>query len=225
MDKVCAIDWGLTLEYIKVVLSWPPMAVLIVAVVIVRFQKPLEDLINRIEEGDIFGQTIKAPRPVQQVDKVQDKLAEASKGQAAEEADAPLPPELLGDPNAHAAVEWVKNNPAQTVIEYKNLMFSYGAERVFNRIYGTQVEMLEYLSHCENPVTLMQLNPFHERHQAIAGSHEYLLKDYVDFLVNFLVVQREGSENIQLYKITDQGIEFLSYIKKHYPMNWNQRLY
>lgn len=219
MDKVCALDWVLLLEYIKAFLSWPPMALVIAILFITRFRDAINDLLGRVVEGKILGQEIKAAHPKQTAAVVEDMLAKASVGQVPASTPPTLPPELIGDPNAPAAIEWVKNNPTETVVEYKKLMLSYGSERLFNRIYGTQIELLKFLAHSETPVHLKQLATFHEEHQTKAGSAEYFIKDYVGFLLAFGVIKCEGEENSQVYSITNHGVEFLSYIKKHYPQN------
>lgn len=137
-----------------------------------------------------------------------------------------LPPELVGDSLAPAAVAYVRSNPAQTVIEYKRVLFAYNAERLFSRIYGTQIALLVFLaSRPHAPAPLALLAQFHDEHQQKAGSTEYQLRDYVNFLVGFGVVAVSGQENAYEYRITQHGVEFLSYIKANYPASWNQRAF
>lgn len=232
---MCTIDWAMLLEYLKVVLSWPPIAFLIALLVLGRFRSAIDDFLKRLVEGNIFGQVFKAVPPSQQA--VPSGATENRLAVAAEVAPAPnnaavqevaenLPPELAGDPHAPAAVAYVRANPAQTVIEYKRVLFAYNAERLFIRIYGTQVALLEYLaSKPGDTVPLAELVKFHEEHQQKAGSTDYQLREYVSFLVGFGVVAVSGVENAFEYRITQHGVEFLSYIKANYPTNWNQRGY
>ena len=233
--NVCTIDWSMLLEYIKVILSWPPIALLIAIIFISRFRNAIDDFLKRIVEGNIFGQAFKAVPPVQQAalqGETEDRLARAAEenpqpnsGQTHEAHDQ-LPPELAADPLARAAVAYVRNNPAQTVIEYKRVFFAYNSERLFTRIYGTQVALLEFLASragTSTPLTL--LSQFHIEHQKLAGSTEYQLRDYVNFLVGFGVIAVDGTEGAYEYSVTQHGVEFLSYIKANYPANWNQRAF
>ncbi|MEO7622003.1 MAG: hypothetical protein ABIS30_02960 [Gallionella sp.] len=232
---MCTIDWQMLLEYVKVLFSWPPIALVIAILFISRFRGAIDDFLKRVVEGNIFGQVFKAVPPLQQTGApgaTENRLAMAAEASPqateAQAQDTPdhLPPELAGDPLAPAAVGYVRNNPAQTVIEYKRLLFAYNSERLFMRIYGTQVALLEYLaSQPEASASLARLAQFHEEHQQKAGSTEYQLRDYVNFLVGYGVVAVSGPENAYEYRITQHGVEFLSYIKANYPPNWNQRAF
>jgi hypothetical protein len=225
------------LEYTKVLLSWPPIALVIAVLLITRFRGAIDDFLKRIVEGNIFGQAFKAvPPPPQQTapaGATEDRLALAAEaaphpavGAQAEQAPGPLPPELAGDPLAPVAVAYVRSNPAQTVIEYKRVLFAYNAERLFMRIYGTQIALLEFLAARPNePASLAEFAPFHDQHQQKAGTTEYQLRDYVNFLVGFGVISVAGQESAYVYSITQHGVEFLSYIKANYPVNWNARVF
>jgi len=229
---MCEVNWLLLLEYIKVILSWPPMAVLIAGLVIWRFRTPISDFLNRSVEANIFGQAIKAVPPREQQQKTarasEDPIAKAAEEQIDESAKPAqalqLPPELANDPQAAIAVAWVQNNPATTVIEYRRLLFSYNAERLFNSIFGTQIWLLNFLaSRPDNPANLTQLAPFHEVHQKLSGTTNYQIGDYVNFLVSFGVIVVGGSPEEPTYRISDYGLRFLSYIKANYPAGWNSR--
>lgn len=230
---MCELNWELLLEYLKVLFSWPPIALVIAVIFISRFRGAIDDFLNRVIEGNILGQAFKAVPPRQQLDSTgvtEDRLALAAEAHTqsneAQYVQEPLPPELANDPLAPAAIAYVKNNSAQTVIEYKRLLFNYNSERLFARIYGTQVALLEFLaSHPEEPASLMPLAKFHEEHQKKASSAEYQLRDYVSFLVSWGVLSVSGPEHAHEYKITQHGMEFLSYIKANYAPMWNQRAF
>lgn len=230
---MCEIDWQTLLEYLKVLLSWPPIALVIASLFIARFKGAIDDLLSRLVEGNILGQAFKAiPPPLQQANATgvqEDRLAlaaEAVPDNAAGHAEEQVPAELAGDPGAVQAIAYVKANPAHTVIEYKKLLFAYNSERLFIRIYGTQIALLEFLaSRPDDPAPLTLLARFHDQHQQKAGSTDYQLRDYVNFLVSFGVINVTGPENSYLYTITQHGVEFLSYIKSNYPANWNDRAF
>ncbi|MGZ3237243.1 MAG: hypothetical protein ACXWIN_07485 [Burkholderiaceae bacterium] len=231
---MCDVNWQLVLEYVKVFLSWPPIALLIALLFVARFRSAIDNFLARLVEGNIFGQVFKAVPPSQKVDPpgaAENRLAVAA--EAAPHAEAvnqgaaeQLPPELAGDPLAPAAVAYVRSNPAQTVIEYKRVLFAYNSERLFTRIYGTQIALLEYLVGKQGvAVSLAELVKFHEEHQQKSGRTDYQIRDYINFLVSFGVVATPGPENAFEYRITQHGVEFLSYIKANYPADWNQRAF
>ena len=232
---MCEINWVLLLEYAKVIFSWPLIVLVIALVFFKRFQSSIQGFLNRATEANFMGQTVKASPPEVQREvqgTTEDRLTQAAEAQSTQgtSATAPedvsLPPELKNDPQAELAVNYVRNNPVQTVVEYKRLFFGYNCERLFNSIYGTQVSLLEFLAaRPTESVTLPEIAQFHSAHQARAGRTEYQLRDYVNFLLVFGVVSADGPPESLRYRITQQGVEFLSYIKANYPSAWNQRAY
>jgi hypothetical protein len=232
---MCEVNWTLLLEYLKIFLGWPPIALAIALVFFSRFRLAIQSLLNRVVEGNVLGQTFKAAPPLEQREvagATADRLTQAVEAQNAQHpnpnapANVALPPELQSDPQAQAAVAWVQAHPGQTVAEYKRLLFSYNSERLFNAIYGTQISLLEHLaSRPTESLSLAELTPFHDAHQNIVGRTEYQLRDYIGFLVNFGVVTVEGAPDNQRYRISQHGLEFLSYIKASYPVAWSQRAF
>ncbi|HUX64673.1 hypothetical protein [Sulfuricella sp.] len=231
---MCELNWLLLLEYAKVLFSWPPIALVIALVILARFRLAIQGFLNRATEANVLGQTVKAAPPIELQREVkgstEDRLTQAAKVQSTQVAGAAtpehatLPPELQNDPQAQLAITYVKNNPIQTVVEYKRLFLSYNYERLFNSVYGTQISLLEFLaSRPTESITLPEVAPFHSAHQALVGRTEYQLRDYVNFLVAFGVLSAEGPPDILRYRITQHGAEFLSYIKANYPSVWNQR--
>ncbi len=232
---MCVIDWKMLLEYLKVILSWPPIALLIAMLFISRFRTAIDDFLKRLVEGNIFGQKFTAVPPPQQKDNsnpTEDRLALAAEASAQASAtgtlqtDEQLPPELANEPFAREAVNYARHYPAETVIEYRQLLFNYGAERLFARVYGTQISLLEFLAtKSETPLSLAELMTFHDDHQRKAEDTSYQIRDYINFLINWGVIARFGEENSHEYGITEHGIQFLSYIKANYPLEWNKRAY
>lgn len=231
---MCVIDWEMLLEYLKVILSWPPVALLIAILFISRFRKSIDDFLGRLVEGNFLGQQVKAVPPTQQASSTvtEDRIkiaaeenAQENTTQSQQSADS-LPPELADDPQALEAVNYVKTHPADTIVEYRRLLYSYNSERLFARIYGTQIALLEFLMlRAGTPTTLAQLAPFHNDYQQKIGNYDYQLREYVNFLVSYQAVSVSGPENANEYSITQHGVEFLSYIKNNYPLAWNNRLY
>ena len=231
---MCEFNWLLILEYAKVLLGWPPIALLISMIFFWRFRNSIGGLIERVTEGNLLGQTFKATPPVEQQrdaggaesNRLISSISENNQQPQIPEGNTlpDLPPELINDQFARSAINYVIDNPIQTVIEYKKLLFQYNSERLFNSIFGTQISLLEYLaSQKSKGGSLSELSQFHTKHQEIIGRDEYPLRDYLGFLVGFGVIYPGSSAEGEHFYITQDGIDFLSHIKIAYPTNWHQR--
>ncbi len=94
------------------------------------------------------------------------------------------------------------------VVDYKRLTAAYNNERLFGRVLGSQVRLLEHLATYPNGwFTLPQLGIFHAEHQRQVGGTDYQLAPYVDFLVAAGVLEVSGTAGAHLYKITQPGVE------------------
>lgn len=227
---MCAFDWKLFLEYLKVLLTWPPISLVIVVIFSFKFTKSINQLIGRIIKAKIFGQEIDVAPDQSKVSADKESLpgpiartgVSIKVGRA--RRNKPLPPELENDPQAKDAIRWVKQNPDLTVVEYKKVSTYLGFERLFNSIYGTQILLLDFLASRPNEVVgAWQLAKFHAEYLNKPGSVPYELPAYINFLVNFAVI--ESKDNGLNYQITSHGIEFLQYIKSTYPGVWYQRAF
>ncbi|MBO9535214.1 hypothetical protein [Herbaspirillum sp.] len=234
------------LEYLKVVFSWPPMAVVITLFAVFKFKAAIDDLLSRIVSGKILGQEIHAapPKDAPQgsvnapdvlVPPVPDFVAPVGVGVALRDepavnephppAEEPLPPELVNDPHARAAIAYVRENPAQTVIEYKKVMTALSSERLYVRIFGTQISVLVFLSSRNGgPVSAPALSAYHEEYQRLSDNMEYSFESYMDFLVGAGAVEKVEAA-VPQYRMTPFGVEFLAYIRAQYPIAWMQRAF
>lgn len=230
---MCAVDWLLVLEYTKIAASWPPIALIIATVMVGRFRSAIDGFLHRLVEGNIFGQQFKAVPPTQETasqdvatDKIAEAVATAEAPSQAALAPPQVPDELRDDPNALAAIEYVREHPAETVAEYKRTIYALNHERVFVRAYGTQLSLLEFLAAREGqPNTHEVLQPFLAEHRKRGGDKATTLKAFVDFLVGWGLVTvttlpEAGVPNAQ---ITGAGKDFLRYIKAQYPLDWSNR--
>lgn len=234
-SNMCNANWELILEYLKVLFSWPPMAVVLCVLLVTIFRAAIENLIKRLTEGDIFGQKFKAVPPQaldvdlsSGIEQLSEKAVETDSQAGSSQGPAPeeLPVELRGDPNAATAIEYVKKNPVQMVVDYKRLTTAYNNERLFGRLWGSQIRLLEHLAkYPDGWFTLPQLGFFHAEHQRLVGRTDYQLAPFVDFLVSAGVLEVSGTAGAHHYKITQAGVEFLSYIKAYYPNDWDKRNY
>jgi hypothetical protein len=225
---VCEVNWNMILEFLKIVLSGPPMALVIALLILGLFHFEIRGFLSRLVEGNVLGQSFRASPPFErQPDRAppeDDPLKKAAEVRSSDPVK--LPPELESDPQARAAIDFVRSNPVQTVIEYKRLLTHLNWERVFNLIYGTQVQLLSFLAgRPSEGATMQELSSFHAQHQKEVGNTSYQLRDYLNFLRNFGLVDVEGPSDAMRFRISQYGLEFLSYIKSAYVEAWNRRSY
>lgn len=230
---MCNINWLTLLEYLKVLLSWPPIVLIISLIAFSKFHDSIKDLMRRVIEGSFLGNSFKAtPQLEQQLNvNVESKndpnlasIANTSPIKYNEQDE--LPPELTDDPLAKKAIDFVKENPVQTVIEYKNLSKYYGFERTFNLIYGTQVSILEFLSTAPDKIFSQEdLVSYYHLHQSLANNHKSSVDDYFNFLIRFGLLISTGPSDKRYFQISHLGREFLVYIKKNYSLIWNGKAF
>lgn len=204
----CFIDWTMTLEFVKVFLSWPPVVLIILVTFFCMFKGSILSLVERIKEIELPQTkiTVDTGSKQQLVSKAEEEL---------------LPQELVGDPQAENAIAFVKSDPIKTVILYKELFKNFNFERVFNMIFGTQIELLEYLRIREHENSdVAELIPFYEKCIKISSFKEIPFSDYLNFLFSFHLIQKNEDQSVS---ITSHGLEFLSYIKTNYAYVWNKR--
>jgi len=117
---------------------------------------------------------------------------------------------------------YIKDNPQSVIIEYMELLDRYFFERTFNIIYGTQIDLLEYLSEKgEEGEKYINLVTFHKEHIRRFGKSTQMA-DYLGYLKKSGFIKYEVEENELNVKITPYGINFLSYIKTYYPLMYNK---
>jgi hypothetical protein len=62
----CYANWPLLLEYLKVLLSWPPVSLVLALVLVPTFGQPLKDVFKRVRRGKAAGiefEWIRSKRP------------------------------------------------------------------------------------------------------------------------------------------------------------------
>lgn len=121
----------------------------------------------------------------------------------------------------------MKDSPEEAVRHIQTLTFQYQVERIFNQIYGTQLDLLEHLvSRGSQPAKLSELAHYHAEHQRMAGTAVYQIEPYINFLVSSgLLTATNDSSTSTEYTISTMGVKFLSYVKAMYPHWKHQRMF
>lgn len=191
------MDHEIILKYLQVLLnSWP----LIILIFVLLCRKHISNFLERIYKGSFYGASFEATPMMQKEKMYQDKYSHS-----------PI----------DKAVEYIKNNPREAFDEYVKIYKYYIFERAFHFIYGTQINLLEYLVNKENNSEnklmlkkyyneyLMRTNPKYSRSTP---------DQYFGFLHSYKLIE-DFTLNGQIHtKILDLGKEFLVYIKNQFPL-------
>jgi len=195
MDSVASIA-DYVLRLLQVLLAWPPVILAIAGVAMWLFRHPFTDLIKRIVEGEAYGVRVKAQPNLQQ-----------------QEVRAPalVAPQ---DPTE----QWVREHPREAIERSQRVYNSYLWERALNAIFGTQLNLLEFLeTKGAAGADFAELVPFHQQHQKLFGNTAYQFADYLNFLKVQDFIIYEGPQQVPRVRIAPVGINFLSYLRSAYP--------
>lgn len=239
---MCVINWVLLLDFIKVLLSWPPVIGLLAITFMLMFRARIEAFIDDVEEVGMGGAKLLKGQRQANLHTAEFKLPGATEPElapvaepAAEQGEVQQPEapnrtvsqetrDLMGSTADYdAAMDYMLKEPGRALDEYIEQTFVAGTERAFAHIYGTQIQALEYLNSVGVPVPLTDILPFFQTHLE-RGKHlsnPATLEAFTGFLENTSLIKNVGTPDGPLLQITHRGKRFLAYIKQFYPDNWN----
>lgn len=199
-------EWELVLRYVQILFSWPVIYLVLGLVAIRYFHEPLSDFLRRIVKGEAYGVRVEAATPSEQ----RKELQEVRKVQSNDTID-----------------EYIRNNPKEVIREYLRMANGYRFEKTFNLIYGTQLDLLEYLStKGTDGDSYTNLLSFYNEFVKRSGLASTQYADYLGFLKDSLFIEYFGREGTDLrVHITALGVDFLSYIKGQYPTTYKFRAF
>jgi len=191
------------LQYLQVILGWPVVALILGVIFLKWFKEPISDFFRRVVRGEAYGVRIEASSPSEQRKDIKET------------------PQLQTQDQIE---KYIKDNPKEVIKEYVRLLNGYWFERTFNIIYGTQMDLLEYLSikgtKGENYINLVGFyNEFVKR----SGLSSTQMADYLGFLKDMRFIEFVEEDKAWNVKITAYGVDFLSYIKGQYPSTYRYR--
>ncbi len=91
---------NIILEYLKIIISWPVVSLVLGIIFLNYFKDPLSDLFRRITKGEAYGVRLEATTPAEQIKEAND-LKE-------------ITPE-------DKIIKYVKENPSKVIEEYKRI--------------------------------------------------------------------------------------------------------
>lgn len=192
--------WTACTEILKILFSWPPIVLLILFIIIFKFENEVRNILKSKIEAKVGGASIT-------VYQNQGQVLESAQNDSVQNS----PPSSI-------------KNIQVTPEMYDDLLNRYAYERIFNNIFGTQINLLTSLADLNGqPLSLPQLYIFYKDHQTRTNLTTYPIDNYLNFLIQFGLIKSIKNDNQSSYLITDFGIRFLSYIKENYKHNWNTR--
>lgn len=187
------------LKCLQAVFNWP----LVVIISIFLFKKQISDFLSRFIRGKFGNFYVEATPPKQE--KV-----------------------IIENNKKNPLIQMMKDDPENAYHEILKLYEDYFYEKCFNTIYGTQINLLDHLS--KKPDKSEKYNfifiKFYFKHLGRKPKTEKPYNQYLDFLeINKFIeiLNADKTNNEKILKITPPGIEFLSYIKTHYPERYRNK--
>jgi hypothetical protein len=196
----------LVLRYLDVLLRWP-LAIFALGLTGMLLFKPISDFLSRITSAGGYGIQLSAASPQSQAAEIKPGAAELAN---VVENQPPVPQQ--GPPMVPPqAIQYVQQHPAQVVEEYLRVFNAYRYERALNQIYGTQIDMLQYLAtKGTEGDAYTNLAVFYEEFRRRAADSKYQMPDYVRFLHTLGFIEYFGDQPNFRVHITPAGIGFLS---------------
>ncbi len=187
--------------------AWPFVALIFIII----FNKPIFEFLLRLKTLKIFGMGVEAAIPVEQ------KVEEIKKS---------LPPEeeIIKDIEEEDR-ETITKKYIEILKKYKEHLEDYKFELTLNLIYGTQMDLLEYLSKRETlRAKYSDLNRFYNNFLIRSKfATTTTITKYFGFLKKLRYIEYVGEGEEQIVKITPNGLDFLSYVKKLYLTTYKDR--
>ncbi len=193
------------LHYLQLILSWPIVSLVLGIIFLKWFKNPISDFFRRFVRGEAYGVRIEASPPSEQR-----KEAKEVSYSSQDEFE-----------------KYIEKNPKKVIEEYSELLNRYQFERHFNIIFGTQIELLEYLSTKENDgdkyINLVVFYNNFTRLVKSVSTNSIKMEDYFGFLVDTHYIEFIGENRDSSIKITQQGLNFLSYIRTQYSSTYKYK--
>lgn len=220
----CIANWPLILEFLKVLLSWPPIVGLLVIIAFIAFHTRISEAIQRVRRiagmgvtADLDEQKSATPLLPASAANMTSSVADVNAAIAENDAfTASLPQDTRS-----GQVDFVATNPTLAKSELLKWFAISKLEETLNRIYGTQYRALEEIESAGiTGVDFAFLRPFHDQHEALAkggGQHPASFENFVQFFVETALVQTPAVQGTQRVIVTPFGRQFLKYTKARYP--------
>ena len=194
----------IVLSYLQVLLNWPFLGACIIFIFIIIFKKRIDDFLSRLVKGKVGGFSVEATKPLKQEKVIKEEIKNPK----------------------DRAIEYMKNRPEEAFKEYVHTYNAYFFERTFNIIFGSQIDLLEYLADKEDKSEKsINLYTFYNSFLIRTIPPRVTFDQYLDFLESCKFIKIIIKENEKIVELTSYGLNFLSYIQSQYPVRYKSRAF
>jgi hypothetical protein len=211
----CFADWDTILEYLKVLLSWPPLTIGFLIFLCLRFRGQVGSLIDRIKRVKAFGGEFETNPSAAQLTAAEALPAPPTgTAQAVTLETNPSDADVAAKPTpAPEPIDVVSQDPAKAKAEILKWWSIAKWESVLNAIFGTQLRMLLALAQVPaTGETLENLKPFYLEHVQHAGAFAVPQANFQNFLIGNFLMRIEGDRVF----ITQFGQQFFAHAAATY---------
>ena len=195
----------LILRYLQVLLNWPFLSACLIFTFILMFKKQIGDFLSRLVKGKVGGLFVEAANPLKQENVIEEDNIKNPKDRA---------------------IDYMKNCPEEAFREYVRTYNAYFYERTFNIIFGSQIDLLEYLANKKDKREKdINLYTFYNSFMIKTIPPRVTFDQYLGFLESCKFIKIIIEESEKIVEITSYGLNFLSYIKSQYPTTYKYRFY
>jgi hypothetical protein len=214
---VCAWDWLLFLEYLKVLLSWPPVVLALVPTLALIFRKEIVDLFKRLRK--FSGTSAEFDPREQQVPSAPNTLDAVPAGAAGGSVVIQVPAGRVNvTGNAPAAQVDPQAEDLQRQVMQLRILFNF--QRIYNMIWGSQWRALQFIA-AQQPAWVSEaaVQAFYDEHvhsvrNANSEAAPATPAAFRRFLTNNALVDAriDAESGEAAYRITELGREFVTHI-------------
>lgn len=200
----CFVNWSLLLEFVRVFLTWPSVTLMIFLLCTWKFGGQISGLLSRLKRWKAGGREIELEPSAQQ----------KSEG-------API------DPNDFLSIN--ASDPEKAKKEILKWWVAARYEAVVNRIFGSQVRLLQHLM-LKVPTgdQMSNVQQFYGQHLSLAANSDVTPSAndaYFQFLTSYGLIDTKDSGDSAWIKITSMGQEFLAYARTQYGDSIEKKLW
>jgi len=123
--------------------------------------------------------------------------------------------------NQQRIVDYITSSPKNvpTNDAEKNLYDKIKFEKIYNVIFGSQINLLKDALKNNCQISYENIIEFYRSHQSQAGNRFVSMVEYISFLTKTELFENESKT---IYKLTDVGKKFISYIDEQYSFYENK---
>lgn len=216
----CYANWPLVLEFLKVALSGPPMAVIALLAILVIFRSQVRQWMRthtpKEVEVSAAGARLKVTMQGQAEPTV--PLPEVhGHGQAGAPINAQVPAEWADDPHAAGVLAFLQTSPGPATGNVLDIVRQLRFERLLQVMFGTQQAALEFLHDQPGPQPADQFEAFYKEHQQRVGDSARSFTDWAGFLASREILVITPVNGASHYDVTDLGRKYVEYVRAFYP--------